>query len=252
MRFLTEEDTKFKSIEHYMNLKKRFNRPDINNWYEKIYRKAYSIGYVSEFFKKVKPTSFENAYDHYTLSGFLDTGLPKEKRGRTKEELEQLAIEWKDKCGIDLPLVDFYDTLVLHAVVETCLGIMMEKEAQKAYKHFGFDVTETEGEEDSRLAVDFIARKGEQTILVQVKPVSFFLAKKDDVIDDRKLIWNKREDREKKYPSSIYTCMVYDKNRKWAKKDGKFNLLYGDLVDKNGNIIESILSKKYTFEEKLF
>ena len=252
MRFLTEEDTKFKDIEHYMNLKKRFNRPDINDWYEKIYRKAYSIGYVSEFFKKVKPTSFENAYDHYILSGFLDTGLPKEKRGRTKEELEQLAIEWKDRCGIDLPLVDFYDTLVLHAVIETCFGMMMEKEAQEAYKHFGFDVTETEGEEDSGLAVDFIARKGEQTILVQVKPVSFFLGSKPDLVSDRKLVWRKQKAGLEKYPSSMYAYMVYDKDGKWAKKDGKFNLIYGDLIDKDGLLKDEIYGMNYTFEEKLF
>lgn len=251
MKYLSDDDVKFKSLERYLSLKKRFNKPDINDWYEKTYRHAKSIGYVSQFFKKNKPSSFENAYDLYTLSGFLDTGLPKEERGRTKEELEELADRWKADCGVDLPLVDFYDALVLHAVVETCFGIIMEKKAQEAYQCFGFVTTETSGDDDSGCGIDFIAEKDDNTILVQVKPISFFLGRKEDLRKDRWVVWLKHERGLEKFPGATYAYMIYDNDGKWLKKDGKFNHHYEELVNKNGEVIANILGQEYTREEKL-
>jgi len=252
MKYLSEEDTGFKGLEHYESLKKRFNKPDINDWYEKIYRHPQAIGYVSAFFKKNKPSSFENAIGLYHLSGILDRNLPITDRGRTKEEIEDLAIDWKAKCGVDLPLVDFYDTLILHAVIETVFGYLMEGTAAAAYRERGFDVKETDGYDDRSLGIDFIATKDDTELLVQVKPISFFRGEKPDLVKDRVTTWSKHKAGLEKYPKASYVYMIYDPLTKWLKHNGKFNFRYEDLITEDGKAKTSIDDKtKYIHEDKL-
>ena len=239
MKILTEEDVKFKSLEHYMGLKKRFNRPDINQKYENVYRHPSSIGFVSEFFKKNKPTSLENAYDLYTNSGILDIGLPNDKRGRSKEELEDIAIEWQKSTVPEIPLVDFYDAIVLHAVIETCLGNIMEQEARRIYEEHGYKTEETAGNDDRTLGIDFIAYNEVNRFLVQVKPESFFVGEKPDLVRDRKAVWEKQRKGVSAYGGS-YTYMIYAKDGKWINSDGRINFRYSELVDENGHIKANI------------
>ena len=234
MKFLTDEDTIFKGVEHYTKLKKRFNKADLNDWYENIYRHPYSIGYVSELFKRLNPKTMEEAYDGYIVSGILDTELPKTKRGRTKEELEEMAIEWKDHAKSDIPLVDFYDALILHAVVETCLGMIMERQAEKMYQGAGFTIEETDGMDDRTLGIDFIARNGDKVFLVQVKPISFFRSDKPDLVSDRYAVWDKHKKGVEKYPNSSYAYMAYDPDGLWLCKGGRMNFRYGELIDQYG------------------
>ena len=251
MKYLNEEDTKFKGPEHYYSLKKRFNRPDINDWYEKIYRQPYSIGYVSELLKKFRPKDYENAYDMYVVSGIVDTDLPKDKRGRTKEELEELALQWKERSGVDLPLVDFYDALVLHAVVETYDGLLMEFKAMEMYEKFGFITEGTDGDTDRSCGIDFVAKKDDKTLLVQVKPISFFRGEKPDLVSDRvAVITTKHRLGLEKFPDSSYTYMIYDKEKKWLNKDGRFNFRYSELVDERGKMKVNIDSEEYKHEER--
>lgn len=235
MKILTDEDTKFKGLERYLSLKNRFNKPDINQRYEDIYRQPYSIGFVSKFFKKHKPTSLENAYDLYTISGILDSDMPKTDRGRTKEEIEEMAIEWQ-KCTVpEIPLVDYYDAIVLHAVIETCFGNIMEREARGIYEEHGYRTMETSGDDDRRLGIDFIAYNEKKRFLVQVKPDSFFRGEKSDLVSDRYWAWKKHDDGIAVYGGS-YAYMIYTKDGKWISKDGRMNFRYSELVDKNGHM----------------
>lgn len=252
MKYLSEEDTGFKGLERYDTIKKRFNKPDINDWYEKIYRHPQAIGYVSAFFKKYKPASFENALDLYYLSGIRDKDLPITQRGRTKEEIEDLAIDWKEKCGVDLPLVDFYDAIILHAVIETVFGNIMESTAATAYRNRGFDVEETDGRDDRSLGIDFIATMDESKLLVQVKPISFFRGEKADLVKDRVTTWKKHKMGLEKYPEASYAYMIYDPQGKWLKSKGKFNFKYEDLITEDGKAKTSIDDKtKYIHEDNL-
>ena len=254
MKILTDEDTKFKGLDRYVGLKKRFNQEDINCWYEEIYRQPYSIGFVSQFFKKINPKTLEEAYDNYTLSGILDTDLPRTERGRTKAEIEEMAIEWKERCKSDLPLVDFYDALVLHAVVETCMGMIMERVAQDAYRANGYEISETDGNDDRSCGIDFIARNDENTILVQVKPISYFrktLKNVGQLQSDRYRVWGEQERGKKKYPGATYAYMIYDPSGNWLKKDGHFNFRFWELIDKYGNPIINIDSSDYQHEKEL-
>lgn len=251
LKELTDEDVKFKEIKRYTDLKRRFNKRDINDWYEKTYRHPQSIGSVSNFFKQLNPKTLEEAYDGYILSGILDTDKKPEDRGRTTEELEALAMAWKKDCGVDLPLVDFYDALVLHAVIETCLGMIKEREAQSAYTSSNFTIKETDGYDDRTCGIDFIADDGKKKFLVQVKPDSFFRGKKKDLVQDRIMAWTKHELGKKKYPGASYTYMVYDRSGKWLKRNGRFNFRYWELMGKNGLPVVDIDGREFSHEDKL-
>lgn len=252
MKYLTDEDTRFKGKEHYDKLKKRFNKRDINVWYEDIYRHPSSIGFVSTFFKNADPKTLEQAYDMYILSGILDRDLPKENRGRTKEEIEEMAIDWKEKCGVDFPLVDFYDALILHAVIETCFGMIMERRAEDAYRLKGFTIEETDGYTDRNCGIDFVARKGEKTFLVQVKPISFFRGKGEKLTDDRKVvIHSKHKAGLSLFPNASYAYMIYDSDEKWINLDGRFNFRYDEFVNNDGSMKVNIDSSIYEHADSI-
>lgn len=248
---LSDEDTKWKGRDHYYNLKRAFNKEDINTLYEKIYRHPQSIGYVSELFKRLKPVSMENAYDAYILSGILDTDLPREKRGRTKEELEAIAVDWKRKTGSKMPLCDFYDALVLHAVVETVIGNLMESRAEEAYRLFGFEVEKTGGDEDRSLGIDFKAKKDGKIFLVQVKPETFFMGRKDSLVHDRLVMFDKMKAGIAKYPGGVYTIMIYNKDEKWLSDGKRFNFLYDELIGPDGYAIKDVKTLESEAKESI-
>ena len=252
MTILTEEDVKFKGKEHYYSLKYDFNRPYINDWYEKIYRSSKCIGYVSSLLKKFAPSSVEEAYEKYISSGINEKDRPLTERGRDYDELEQLAIQWKNLSGSERPVVDFYDALILHAVVETYFGNNKEGAVASAFNHFGYDTTNTKGEEDSQFGIDLVAKKGDDILLIQVKPKSFFYpTKKKDLLDDRAKVWDMQKKGKAKYGSHArYIYIIYDSDTgKWVcNGGGKCTFRYEDLVDKYGNAIVDMkeLSKRET------
>jgi hypothetical protein len=240
MKTLTEDDIKWKGTDYYYGLKRYFNKPPINDWYEKIYRQPKSIGYVSELLKKWKPSSPELAYSMYLESGVVDADLPEEKRGRTADEIESLAIEWKEKSKGKRPVSEFYDALVLHAVVETFFGNYMEDIAAAEYEKRGYETRRTEGWEDRTLGIDFIAYKDNKTILVQVKPVSFFQGAKSDLVRDRIAAFQKENMAKEKYGTSIFAYMIYNREGKWLNNNGRMNFLYCEMVGPDGSIIADI------------
>lgn len=244
MKILTEEDVKFKGDEHYYSLKRYFNRKFIIDWYEEKFRPAKSIGYVMQLMERFAPTSSEEAYRLYIESGFNEKDRELEDRGRDYDEIEEMAIEWKTLTNDSHPLVDFYDTLVLHAVIETYDGYIKEKAVKDALLTNGYEVSKPSGKDDSELGIDLIAKKNIDTFLIQVKPHSFFYrTKKGDLIKDRKRVWRAQEKGLKEYgPRAWYRYYIYDNNTKmWVlNKDGKCGFAYEDLVDKNGNVLVNI------------
>ena len=233
MKVLTEEDIKWKGKEYYESLKPKFNRGKINALYEKTYRQPYSIGYVSKLFRRLKPCSYEDGYNKYLKSGYDEINQERKFRGRTVDELEDLAIKWKEESHSRMPVSMFYDALILHAVVETVYGNIMEGRAEEIYRRHGFEIIESSEEDDRNGGIDFIAKKGEQTLLVQVKPHTFFY-NKEDIRKDRVSMYHKMEYGIEKYPGATYAIMIYNKKEEWLSKDGRFNFRYSELTDING------------------
>ncbi len=165
MKTLTEKQTKFKGVEHYRNLKRRFNQNDVNNSYNKTYKLPEYIGYCMRIFERLAPESYEDAFEKYTNSGY-DTNFDSLNRGRTKEELIAIAKKWMEECPDSmLSLEDFYDGLILHIVVETYDGYVREKQVKDALKNAGATIETVTGDEDSKMAIDIKAELNGNTFL---------------------------------------------------------------------------------------
>jgi hypothetical protein len=111
----------------------------------------------------------------------------------------------------------------------------MEREARGIYEEHGYRTMETNGDDDRRLGIDFIAYDEKKRFLVQVKPDSFFRGEKDSLVSDRYWAWKKHDDGIAAYGGS-YAYMIYTKDGKWISKDGRMNFRYSELVDKNGHM----------------
>lgn len=251
MKYLTDEDVKFKGEAHYNALKQKFNSDVISELYEKKLKFGESIGYVSALMKKFAPTSLEQAYDSYIVSGIIDSDLPRTQRGRTAEELEELAIEWHDYYGKgDIPLVEFYDALVLHAIVETYVGYSFEAEAKRMLDENGFETSWASDYDDGKYAVDIIANKDGRRYFIQVKPVSFFVSNRGHTTRDRRRIIEAMVNAVHDFGDITYKYLIYDKNTKmWLvnEKDGRCAFDYSTLVGLNGEPLSDI--KKLTINE---
>lgn len=245
MKILTEEDVKFKGSERYYSLKRDFNNIScLNILYNIHFKPSKKIGYVSELLKRLGPTTVEEAYEKYIESGNNERHLPLQERGRTYDELEEMAIKWKEMSHVDKPLVDFYDALVLHAVVETFDGNGMENIVRDAFIAAGFKTRRTNGKEDAEYGIDVVAEKGDQKFLVQVKPKTFYYPAPDNdtLLDDRKSMWEKEVKGKEAFGQDfIYQYYIYDKpkfgNSGWIinKKTGNCAFVYTDLVKKDSS-----------------
>lgn len=243
MKILTEEDIRWKGVDHYLKLKDYFNKGVVSDLYQKIYRHPNSIGYVSELIKNINPKDYEEAYEKYLLSGVNDCAFkPKINRGRSAGELEDLAIEWKEKSGSKRPLQDFYDALVLHAVVETFDGNKTELSAANAYRKRGYTVTIPSGQDDRTCGIDFIAEKDGKKVVVQVKPVSFFRGgeRNKGLVHDRVVFFAKKLLAAKRYEGATFAVMIHTDDNRWLNVDGRLNFLYEELVSEDGKVIVDI------------
>lgn len=259
MKTLTEKQTKFKGVEHYRNLKRRFNQNDVNNSYNKTYKLPEYIGYCMRIFERLAPESYEDAFEKYTNSGY-DTDFDSLNRGRTKEELIAIAKKWMEECPDSmLSLEDFYDGLILHIVVETYDGYVREKQVKDALKQAGATIETVTGDEDSRMAIDIKAELNGNTFLVQVKPVSFFIGGMSNkaLNDDRKALSKKERRAREKYGTNTYfRYLLYDSfnTGEWIVNTScnKCSFSYDELLDDFGRPKKSYETLKKNTSKILF
>ena len=238
MKLLTEKEKKFKGVEHYKNLKRRFNQNDVNASYNKTYKLPEYIGYCMRIFERLEPTSYEDAFKKYTESGY-DTNFDSLNRGRTKEEIVAIAKKWMEECpDSKLSLVDFYDAMILHIVVETYDGYLREKQVKDALKQVGADIETVSGDEDVKMAIDVKAELNGNTFLIQVKPISFFVGGMTNkpLNDDRKALSRKERRAREKYGANTYfRYLLYDSfdTGEWIvnEEKGKCSFSYDELLD---------------------
>ena len=259
MKTLTEKQTKFKGVEHYRNLKRRFNQNDVNNSYNKTYKLPEYIGYCMRIFERLAPVSYEDAFEKYTNSGY-DTNFDSLNRGRTKEELIAIAKKWMEECSDSmLSLENFYDGLILHIIVETYDGYVREKQVKEALSNVGATIETVTGDEDTKMAIDIKAELNGNTFLVQVKPVSFFVGGMSNkaLNDDRKALSKKEKRAREKYGNKTYfRYLLYDSfnTGEWIVNTNcnKCSFSYEELLDDFGRPKKSYETLKKNTSKILF
>ena len=259
MKKLTEKEKNFKGVEHYRNLKRRFNQNDVNTSYNRTYKLPEYIGYCMRIFERLEPVSYEDAFEKYTNSGY-DTNFDSLNRGRTKEELVAIAKRWMEECPDSmLSLADFYDALILHIIVETYDGDVREKQVKDSLRQAGATIESVSGDEDSRMAIDIKAELNGNTFLVQVKPVSFFVGgmTNKSLNDDRKALYKKERRAREKYGANTYfRYLLYDsfETGEWIVNTdkNKCSFSYDELLDDFGRPKKSYETLKKHTSNKLF
>ena len=105
----------------------------------------------------------------------------------------------------------------------------------------GFEALPVSDRDDRELGVDAKLKKNGKLLLVQIKPISFFLSNRYDCIRDRKDAFRKMNKALNEYKDASYYFSIYNKEeKKWyANKNGKIAHRIEDLIDKRTGIIRN-------------
>lgn len=247
MKILTENDVKWKGPEHYNSLKGKWNDDKYGKpW--KRYAGKPSVGAMVDLCETWKPSSYEDFYNMY-ISRY--EGNDRLHRGRSLDELENIAINWQKDCGdFETPLSEYFDAIILHTVVETYAGTEFEKKAVRCLEEHGFEAVHGTDEEDSSMNIDYkIYKDGKLKYFLQVKPISFIVSPRSHTFEDRVNAFEKHEIGNEKYPGVPYYYLIYDASKdKWIYNPNENRCLfkYEELVRKNGLPLRSAhIMKKY-------
>ena len=231
MKYLTEEETKWKGEKHYEGTRDILHRiakesGDKNLFsvpWRNIYAKRKNSGPCMKTCRLLCPDSSEEFY----LNGY--TINPK----MSFEHIEELAVNYRASVKReDLPLSLFYDNIVCHNFVETFEGCKKELEVIRALKKTDFKQVPSTDEDDWKYGADIIVEKNGIIHFIQVKPISFLFSMNKDCIDDRKKIFYQfipeqiKKNGGKKIP---FIWLFYDYNTKdWIfnplKNNFQFNI----------------------------
>lgn len=187
-------DYVLKDSQHYKNIKKLYNFEPLTVVWHNEGAPSSKIGKCVDSFKEW----FANSTDT-SLNSFCQYYL---EHTKSVEEFEQTALNLQ-RCFAQykttfigkedkiLDLNNIFDLIIFHAIVETYNGVFAEEEVKRYLeKDKSRKVIKVE-ELDRLYGIDLLAENqdGVGMVGVQVKPVSFFLGKKSDLIKDRQKVF---------------------------------------------------------------
>ena len=242
MKYLTEEETKWKGVDYYVPLKPKWNKDEYGLFWQTKYCPKPSVGAMVWMCDTWKPNSYEEFYNMYITK---TEGHDKIHRGRTLEELEDIAINWQnDVKDYNTPLSEYFDAVILHTVVETYMGVHFENKAIEAMESTDKYIIERgTDEEDSAMSIDFKVfnkingKKGKLLYFVQVKPLSFITGYRNHTVKDRINAFSKHRKGNEMYPGIPYYYLIYDADtNKWVYNPDtkRCRFEYKELVKDNG------------------
>lgn len=192
MRFIFDEE------------KCRFAKEHIgrNGEISKVWMTQFSpknkIGNCTNLFRKLKPTSPEDFYEKYIKYAEEHHTLPVKERGLTYEELLLLAGQYcnagnaHSKVNYEADMY-FYDMLC-HIILETWEGQRTEREFSRFLEKLDYKCDHFDGEVDATYGLDIrVRRKDGKVSAIQIKPMTFFLSNRPDVVEHRRLLCKKYE-----------------------------------------------------------
>lgn len=253
-----------KEIEYYSNLKKKMDSVHKHVWGKHIDESEWGlshswfIGSDVSLCKRINPKNYQEFYDKYVDEYSIELPLlpePNEKdkkdkeerynNGRTEDYLLQLARKFKELYElIDdkiFTLTEYYDLIICHVIIETFNGYKNELNAQNIiltqnpnYKIIPIDSSYL----DNSCGIDFFIKSDSDLLyMIQVKPKSFFVATRTDVVKDKQ--------------NHMIGGVKYNNLKKWVDnnrnkyKFGNENLLFMVYDSRNNNDFIKI-NNKYT------
>ena len=241
MKYLTEDDVKWKPLEEYVNAKALLNKEEYTVPWRDKYSRRKSVGPCQDIARGTTAKSYEEFFEYYLQNANSKLDEPINKRGCTLDELEMVAYNWMMESGnpYGLDLKTFFYGVIMHVIIETYMGKLKEIEAMDAFTKCGFHIIESTSDEDAEMGIDFkVCDDKKMKWLVQIKPISFVLGCKPDLINDRKYVFNKHALGHEKYPNIPYVYMFYNPKEggKWVYNSPKntYFFKYNELIGTNG------------------
>lgn len=241
MKYLTEEQTKWQGLETYTKAKELLNKKAYTVLWRDKYSKRKSVGPCQDIARKSDSNSYKDFFEFYLTHATDNMSLPISKRGCTIDELENVAHNWMTDSGNpdSLSIDTFFYGVVMHVVIETMMGKIKENEVKEAFTKCGYEIKDSTSDEDAEMGIDFKAYKdGSLSWLIQVKPISFILGFKPDLINDRKYVFAKHSLGTSKYPTARYAYFFYNSKDagKWIYNCDKnsYFFFYEEIVSPTG------------------
>lgn len=189
----------FKSIKYYNEIKKLYNINELTViWHDKG-APSRKIGKCVESFVSWLSTATNLSYKLFGEYYLSNT--------KSLQDIEILAYELEELfkqqqqsfVGLENKILNhenIVDLIILHAVIETYNGGFSEQILKMYLNKCGKNVKKANGLLDIRYGIDLIIlnKDGKTESGLQVKPISFFLGKKDDLIKDREKVFKSFEE----------------------------------------------------------
>lgn len=246
------DEYRFKSIFDYHKIKQLYNIEPLTVIWHKEGAPSTKIGKCVECYKKWFPTLKESVYNKFSYEDF---GKYYFKNCKSYEEIVKLAEhlqtlfaehenEFLDKKDEILNLDNIIDLIVLHAVVETFFGTSIENRVANYIKEKGRQVIKDENL-DRTYGIDLLVEsknKG-KFVGIQIKPISFFIGKKQDLVEDRQKAFEKFDKLRAERPDIEQLFFVI------YKKEGKGVVKY---LYNNDNIFHEFLNLEDMMNHKWY
>ena len=213
------------------------------------------IGNVTNLFVKLDPKTEKDFCDKYFRYAEEHKVLPISQRGLTYDEFVELVKKYmtmgNEASGMNFPYETYFNDALCHIITETYDGKIIELRFMRYLTSLGYDCDCFEGHIDARYGVDIkITRKSDgQTSAIQIKPITFFKAKRSDTHADRIQLIHKYHDFIRDYKMetdyAIYVKAENTGNIFWLKNSNGFIFKIKDLFDYDPNDIDNTAKSKY-------
>ena len=223
-------------------------------WRDK-FAPSNKIGNCTNLFRKLKPKNEKDFCDKYFQYAEEHKDLPISQRGLTYTEFIELVKNYMESAnkanGIEFTYETYFNDALCHIITETYDGKIMELSFMRFLESLGYECDFFEGNIDAKYGVDIkVTRKSDgKTSAIQIKPITFFKSKRNDVYKDRVNLIHKYNNFLKDYNiKTYYAIYLKDKdngNVFWLKNGDGFRFRLNELFDYDVNNINSTLKTKY-------
>lgn len=229
----------FNSIDEFKEAKRKLWK------YNKIWKKYSARRYVGDcsyLYKKLKPISYQDFYEKYTIDGEANKGKETTLRGRTKEEIYEIAKQYQNECDNTIDIEVYVKNIYMHVIIETYDGQRIENELiNRIHIEQGITLIQSYGDDDAKMGIDMRNKK----YALQIKPISFFRSNKNvSLIEDRANAFVKKDKCYQTYNINTYYIIydiIDDKSYKlYCHDNGKITFHLEELCYKNGIVDENI------------
>lgn len=213
---------------------------------------AKKVGSMNWLIDACKPKSPEDFYNAWVHDDTYKKSDDPEERGRTIDELYHLSLEYQAKCDMEIPVLTYFQDILMHTIYQTWDGRIKEEEVKRKFEERGYTVEHSHFKEDSRLNIDFLVYKeGKLQFLVQVKPISTFMNNAPWAPKTRKYFFKKQAMGRKKYGVPYYYLIYnthYDTDTKWVYNDkrGSFFFTLEELCSEDGMLKKGVDLSTYS------